>query len=58
MENSYLHFALPTNAMKRFATLLFALAVCLTFTTTATAQTTPPGCPNVHDSNGNNTIDI
>ena len=25
---------------------------------TLTAQTTPPNCPNVHDSNGNNTIDI
>ena len=57
MENSYLHFALSTNALKRFVILFFALAVCLTFTN-ATAQTTPPGCPNVHDSNGNNTIDI
>ena len=43
--------------MPRFFSLLFAAVVCLTFTTSM-AQTTPPDCPNVHDSNGNNTIDI
>ena len=35
--------------------LLFSMAFGVG---TLTAQTTPPNCPNFHDSNGNNTIDI